>query len=270
MLRRTFVIGQPRFYPRRDKRCRRTANPCVDRRGVWIQNGKLYIADSQDNRILIYNQIPTTNGVAADQVLGAKDFTTFVQSDIAQQNTDATADNMLNPVAVSSDGTRLFVTDLGYNRVLIWKHHPYREWRSGRCGGGPTGLDEFASQQCVHRYSGHRHHRHHRQGNRRSVHCFPAAPMATAIPLYPALCAATLSFPALRPCPTARVCLFADGGNDRVLVYNTVPIKSGASADAVLGQADFNSVVASDGRQQSDLAAVAGPGGQRSFRHRYL
>src|SRR3954447_12655784 len=40
--------------------------------GVWVQNGKLYVADTQNNRVLIFNKIPTANGTAADAVLGAK------------------------------------------------------------------------------------------------------------------------------------------------------------------------------------------------------
>ena len=70
--------------------------------GVWIQNGKLYIADTGYNRVLIYNHIPTTNGVAADVVLGQPNFTTFVQVDITQQNQGATASNMLNPTSVTT------------------------------------------------------------------------------------------------------------------------------------------------------------------------
>jgi len=31
---------------------------------------------------------------------------------------------MLNLVSVTSDGTRLFVTDLGHNRVLVWNSIP--------------------------------------------------------------------------------------------------------------------------------------------------
>ena len=101
-----------------------TAKSMRGPQGVWIQNGRLYVADTQNNRVLIYNHIPTSNGVAADVVLGAPDFTTFVQPDLTQQNTNATAQNMLNPVSVTSDGVHLFVTDLGYNRVLIWNSIP--------------------------------------------------------------------------------------------------------------------------------------------------
>ena len=46
----------------------------------------------------------------------------------------------------------------------------------------------------------------------------------------------------------------ADGGNDRVLVYKTVPTQSGASADAMLGQ------IGGDVNQASDAAdSLRGP-----------
>ena len=63
--------------------------------GVWIQNGRLYVADTQNNRVLIYNQIPTANGASADVVLGQPDFTTFVEPDLTQQSTQATAKVLL-------------------------------------------------------------------------------------------------------------------------------------------------------------------------------
>jgi len=39
--------------------------------------------------VLIYNQIPTANGASADIVLGAPDFTTFVEVDLTKLNTSA-------------------------------------------------------------------------------------------------------------------------------------------------------------------------------------
>ncbi len=59
--------------------------------GVWIAGGKLYVADTQDNRVLIYNKIPTTNGVAADVVIGQPNFTSFVQPDLTQSSATPTA-----------------------------------------------------------------------------------------------------------------------------------------------------------------------------------
>ena len=54
-----------------------------------MAGGKLYVADTQDNRILIYNKIPTTNNAAADVVVGQPNFTSFVQPDLTQ-NVNAT------------------------------------------------------------------------------------------------------------------------------------------------------------------------------------
>src|SRR5215831_4787144 len=120
------VVGQPNFTSTSIPGNTPNAQSMRGPQGVWIQNGRLYVADTQNNRVLIYNRIPTSNGAAADVVLGQPNFTTFVQPDLTQQQTGAKANLLLNPVSVTSDGTRLFVTDLGYNRVLIWNSIPSR------------------------------------------------------------------------------------------------------------------------------------------------
>jgi uncharacterized protein (TIGR03437 family) len=55
--------------------------------------------------------------------------------------------------------------------------------------------------------------------------------------LFPARCAATLSFPRYAFSDGTRL-FIADGGNDRVLVFNTIPTTNGANADTILGEAD--------------------------------
>ena len=114
--------------------------------GVWIQNGRLYVADTQNNRVLIFNRIPTSNGAAADVVLGQPDFTTFVEPDLTQQKNNVSAKQLLNPVAVSSDGVHIFVTDLGYNRVLIWNTIPTYQRGGRRRGHRSAGPDQFRRQ----------------------------------------------------------------------------------------------------------------------------
>ena len=80
------VVGQPDFVSSAVNTSHvPDAKSVSGPQGVWIQNGKLYIADTGYNRILTYNHIPTTNGVAADVVVGQPNFTTFVQVDITQQ-----------------------------------------------------------------------------------------------------------------------------------------------------------------------------------------
>jgi hypothetical protein len=118
------VVGQPDFTSQGVPGNTPTAKSMRGPQGVWIQNGKLYVADTQNNRVLIYNKIPTTNGASADVVLGQPNFNSAIEPDLTQQKTSATASNLLNPVSVTSDGIRLYVADLGYNRVLIWNSIP--------------------------------------------------------------------------------------------------------------------------------------------------
>ena len=92
--------------------------------GVWIQGTRLFVADTGNNRVMVWNNIPTSNNVAADYVLGVPNFTTAPQPDLTKNTVPAAANNMASPVSVTSDGTRLFVTDLGNNRVLIWNTIP--------------------------------------------------------------------------------------------------------------------------------------------------
>jgi uncharacterized protein (TIGR03437 family) len=70
-------------------------------------------------------------------------------------------------------------------------------------------------------------------------------------PTYPALCEYTLSFP--RYAISDGTSLYvADGGNDRVLIYNSIPTADGAKADIVLGQTDFVSDAPTDGADTMD------------------
>ena len=107
--------------------------------GVWIQNGKLFVADTQNHRVLIWNSIPTQNRQPADVVLGQANFNVAVQPDLTKATTDAHANTLLNPVSVSSDGMRLYVADLGNNRVLIWNSIPTTNQAAGRRRGRAEG-----------------------------------------------------------------------------------------------------------------------------------
>ena len=61
--------------------------------GVWIQNGKLFVADTQNHRVLIWNSIPTQNRQPADVVLGQANFNVAVQPDLTKATTDAHANS---------------------------------------------------------------------------------------------------------------------------------------------------------------------------------
>src|SRR6185503_4305187 len=131
-----------------------------------------------------------------------------------------------NPVSVTTDGTRLYVADLGNNRVLIWNSIPTTNQQAADVVVGQknfdTGLANDSSSLCASNGT---------------------ASDGTTL-TYPARCAKTMDFPRFALSDGRRL-FIADGGNDRVLIYNTIPTANAAAADVILGQPDENASVVS-------------------------
>jgi WD40 repeat protein len=82
-------------------------------RGLGSDGTKFYVSDSLNNRILVFNALPSSNGASADKVLG--------QSLLATNNTPGcTQAGASNPLGLINAGGKLIVADSGNNRVLIW------------------------------------------------------------------------------------------------------------------------------------------------------
>jgi len=214
------VLGQENFttaLANRGRGIAPTAGTMRGPQGVWLQSGKLFVADTGNNRVLIWNSIPRSNGQNADVVLGAPDFETSVQPDLTKDQIVARNNNFRTPVAVTSDGVRLLVTDLGHNRVLIWNSIPTQNNAPASLVIGQKTFEDAAE-------------------NNSSKLC-PANPRPEGATedTYPERCEATLEYPRFA-LSDGRYLFIADGGNDRVLVFNSFPTENGAKADAVLGQ----------------------------------
>jgi len=79
-------------------------------------SGRVAIADTVVNRVLIWNSYPAlATGQAADLVIGQPNFTSAVVTGI-------TASNLQLPKAVAWYGEKLLVADTGRNRILIWNN----------------------------------------------------------------------------------------------------------------------------------------------------
>jgi hypothetical protein len=109
------VLGQSDFTSSSPQRSRTGLNNPL---GLWTDGRRLVTADRFNNRVLIWNTIPTTNGAPADVVVGQKDFTSF---DDPFPPTDR---SLSSPFDVTSDGKRLYVADTGNARVLIYEPFP--------------------------------------------------------------------------------------------------------------------------------------------------
>ncbi|HUK19122.1 MAG TPA: hypothetical protein VLW65_22025 [Bryobacteraceae bacterium] len=228
------VVGQSDFVSSPPPPSTPSAKTLRGPQGVWILNGKLYVADTQDNRVLIYNHIPTQNGAAADVVLGAPNFTTFVNQDLSQTSTSATASTMINPVSVTSDGVHLFVTDLGNNRVLIWNSIPTA---NGTPADVEIGQPDMTGTVANNAFTGAAATDSTDTTDKETpVLCTQSNGVDPSNnPTYPNVCNATLNFPRFALSDGTRL-FIADGGNDRVVEYLKIPTSNAASADVILGQ----------------------------------
>jgi len=211
------VLGQENFTtgvaPPRGGPGQRLRGP----QGVWIQDNRLFVADSSHNRVLIWNSFPTRNAQPADVVIGQANFDVNVELDLARSQIDPQNNNLINPVSVTSDGRRLIVSDLGQNRVLVWNSIPTS---NGQAADLVLGQPDFTSALT----------------NNSSKLCPSDRLNEDGTPGYPATCLGTMDFPRYALSDGTRL-FIADGGNDRVLVYNTFPTTNGQHADVVLGQA---------------------------------
>ena len=243
------VLGQPNPG---DNTPRTSASGMRGPQGVWIADGKLFVADTQNSRVLIWNSIPGANGANADVVVGQPDFDTAPEPDLTRSNFDPTATGLLDPVSVTVSNGRMFVADLGFDRVLIYNSIPT---------GNAAAADIVVGQPDMTTAG------FNDDGVERSVMAlceeigifeddgsvtpddsiFPPPisrePPADDEPTtkLPRRCEHTLNFPRFALADGEKL-FIADSGNDRVLVYNQIPTENGAAADVVIGQPDFISL----------------------------
>ena len=230
------VLGQPDFTTVQQPPAL-NASSFRGPEGVWLQGGKVFVADTQNHRVMIWNSIPTSNNQSADVVLGEPDFKTAPAATVS--DLPPTANNLFSPVSVSSDGTHLFVTDLGHNRVLIWNSIPTQNQQPADVVIGQPDMthenSNYVLGTCVSNGTDADGNPTYPSGC--TTFC-PANGMDTDNnPTYPLRCGLTLSFPRYALSDGKRLYI-ADGGNDRVLVYNSIPTQSAAKADIILGQPD--------------------------------
>jgi hypothetical protein len=109
------------------------ASTLFDPNDVWSDGTRVIVADRDNQRLLIWNTFPTTDGQAADLVLGQ-----------GAMNTNATATSqtgLYNPSMVTSNGTQIFVAEESNNRVLVWDAWPTMDGAPADVVLGQAGFD---------------------------------------------------------------------------------------------------------------------------------
>ena len=201
---------------------------------LHVVAGKLIVADSGNNRVLIWNTIPTVNGVPADIVLGQSGFTTCIANDDDQNgapDSGPSARTLYNPNGVTwSTEDGLIISDTNNNRVLIWENFPT---------GNFAAADQVLGQ-------------------------------LTMTTNTPGVSRQDLSSPKQLHSIDAQL-FVADNGNNRVLIWNYVPNWNYPLANRVLGQSDYDNNAPNDDNQNGDADAnpsartLSGPSGAYGY-----
>jgi hypothetical protein len=155
----------------------------------------LIVTDYENSRVLIYNEIPTTNGAPADVVIG--------QTSFDARSTGAGAKQLNTPVSATAADGRLFIADYGNNRVLVYNSIPTT---SGAAADYVLGQPGFGFNE---------------PGTSNTVFRGPT----------------NLSI------SRTGILAIADYINNRVLVYNSIPSSSSTAPDIILGQPNSTSNV---------------------------
>ena len=229
-------------------------------RGVWTDGKIVVAADTGNHRVLVWHQVPSTDGVAADVVLGQPDAT----SEGAAAGGRGAANGMNLPTGVLVYDGRLVVADAWHHRILVWDAVPERtgtppdhvlgqpdpEAVQPNAGGEPT-AGTFYWPFGIGVLDGRFHVTD--TGNRRVLIWADAIPEpgrpADVVLGQPtpadreenrgaAVAADSFRWPhAVARTPSGGL-LVADAGNHRVLRWDAPP-QADRPADAVLGQPDF-------------------------------
>lgn len=87
--------------------------------GVDRRTGRIYVADTTNNRVLSWlNAATFTNGQAADKVFGQPNFTA-----VASNNGGVSASSLSGPRGVAvDDNSNLYVADTNNNRILVYRN----------------------------------------------------------------------------------------------------------------------------------------------------
>jgi len=191
------TIGQDGFIEGSFFSCEQNKfNFIVD--SIQYVSGKLIASDSAGHRVLIWNSIPSTSGVAPDIVLGQQDFTHCAANDANNDGVSEgvpTASTLSAPRGVWSDGTKLLVSDNNNDRLLIWNEFPTSNFQAADIVLGQANFTSYVARSGI-----------------TAKNMIPEGVYSNDNQLF-----------------------VADGDGSRVMIWDSWPITNNQAADRVLG-----------------------------------
>ncbi len=176
-------------------------SPFLAPRGVYLSDNKLLVSDTGQNRVFIWNQLPTEEFQSPDIVLGQDAATGTGRN----QGSKVSASTLQYPSGLWSDGKVLAIADAWNHRVLIWHEFPTQPCQPADVVLGQT---DFSSNEP----------------NQRGVGKPPSEH--------------TLYWP-YGLTSDGKHFWIADTGNRRVLYYDQMPVENNTPADKLIGKTSF-------------------------------
>jgi hypothetical protein len=244
------------------------------RGGVFVHGNTLFVADSNNNRVLVWKTMPT-GAVPADFALGQPADATNLTAN-TPNNGGISGASLYYPTSIWSDGTKLFVVDQDNNRVLVWNTIPTAPTAANFALGQPDLMSNAVNNGGVTGSSmkypstvfGMGGALYVADSNNNRVLVWSAIPAAAAAASF-ALGQTDLMSSASATTQTGMYgptsvhgdgtrLYVADAVNNRVLVWSAAPTTMGQMATSVIGQPDFTQSVANNGPTLS-LTTLWGP-----------
>jgi len=235
---------------------------------VYSNGTSLFAADTTNNRILIWNTIPSVNGAGANVVLG--------QASMLANSTGTTATTLNTPKAVCLAGSKLISVESANNRALVWNSIPTVNGTAADVAigqaslsvgsaattaaglSGPTGCYSDGTKLFIADTANHRVVIYNTVPGSSGVAADVAVGQSSLTAGASATNAAGLKSPGGVFSDGTKLYI-ADTGNHRVLIYNTVPTSSGASADIVLGQSSMTGGSVNAGAATANPTSLSSP-----------
>ncbi|PJA12744.1 hypothetical protein CO112_03590 [Candidatus Dojkabacteria bacterium CG_4_9_14_3_um_filter_150_Dojkabacteria_WS6_41_13] len=216
----SFVLGQPNLNG-----CATGPNGWSYEKSIGINgtqvsvfDGKLVVPSGNENRVLIYNSIPTQNYVSADVVVGGS-------TTCSRYPSWDGSELLSTPLGVAYGGNNFLISEAYSNRISVYSH------------GFPTSNGQIPDVVI---------------GQPERSDSYKSANQGLTVG------ANTLSLPFSMQIVNGKL-IVADRGNNRILIYNSVPTTNNASADIVIGQPNTTSnTVNNGGISASSLNAARG------------
>ena len=178
-----------------------SGSPLLAPRGVYLSDNKLFVADTAQNRVFIWLELPQEEFQDPDVIIGQP----LSRDTGRNSHGKVSATTLFYPSGIWSNGRMLIIADAWNHRVLIWNEIP-------RKNAQPA--DIVIGQPTFNK-------------NEPNVHGIGHAPTAQS-----------LNWPYGVFSDGKRLWI-ADTGNRRVLYYDQIPSENFIPADAVIGKKNF-------------------------------